>query len=323
MLNIYRIDHICQVVQELELQVSLLEGLFGFQRSLTWENAEEGIRGVMLEIPGSWGQRWEVQAPIDNDSPLQTFLDSPFGPGIHHLAVEVTDMDYAVEQVEVLGIKADRRVVGPSRRYIDIPFVPPELGAGMLWRIFGPLSPGICCNGGVAVRDEAAAADGPSLGIVAVEQIGQACEDRQELAEWCERAAGMQEVYRTPEGKHPDIATLVLTIPGTQIRWELIQPVDEESFVHRFVTNRGHTAHHVTFEVADWDKAHAACEHHGVPTFGANSGTTDGGSWADTFIHPKFTGGFLVQFFWEELPGVWSRSDKVAWKAGRTANAEK
>jgi hypothetical protein len=30
-----------------------------------------------------------------------------------------------------------------------------------------------------------------------------------------------------------------------------------------------------------------------------------------TFIHPKQTGGILVQVFWEERPGVWVRSDKI------------
>jgi methylmalonyl-CoA/ethylmalonyl-CoA epimerase len=28
-------------------------------------------------------------------------------------------------------------------------------------------------------------------------------------------------------------------------------------------------------------------------------------------VHPKQTGGVLVQLFWEERPGVWVRSDKI------------
>ncbi|MBN1613781.1 MAG: VOC family protein [Deltaproteobacteria bacterium] len=318
-MNIYRIDHICQVVPDLNHQLKLLEGLFGFRKSQEWEKPDEGSRGVLLEVPGSWGHRWEVQEPLGKQSPLQEFLDSPAGPGIHHLAVEVTDLDVALKRVSELGIHAGRLSTGPSKRFVDVPFVPPERESGLLWRLFGPSSAGICCSGGSAVPAKATAPSEPTLGIVAIEQVGHACENRDELAQWCEKAAGMQEVYRTPEGKHPDIKTLVLTIPGTQMRWELIQPVDEESFVHRFLKNRGHQAHHVTFEVADWDKALAACEHHGIPTFGANDGVTDGGRWADTFIHPKHAGGFLVQFFWEELPGVWSRSDKIAWKAKQTA----
>lgn len=315
MLNFYRIDHIGQVVADLDPQVEFLEGLFGFRKFRQWENRKEGTRGVLLDIPGSWGQRWEVQAPLGDGSPLQAFLDGPVGPGVHHVAVEVTNMEAAMGQVAALGIGHDRREAGPSDRFVDVPLVPPEIGEGLVWRLYGPSTPASCCSGDSAVDAAASPAEGPDMGIVAIEQVGHACADRDLMARWFEGAVGMQEVYRTPEGEHPDIATLVLTIPGTQMRWELIQPVDEESFVHRFVTTRGHFAHHVTFEVADWDRTLAACESRGIPTFGANEGRTDGGRWADAFIHPKHTGGFLVQFFWEELPGVWSRSDKVAFKA--------
>ncbi len=319
MLDFYRIDHICQVVPDLGPQVRLLEGLFGFVKVQEWRNEEEATQGVLLDVPDSWGQRWEVQAPLGEDSPLDAFLESPIGPGIHHLAVEVTDMEAARSQLEKLGVDTGRCARGSSGRYIDVPFVPPEIQNGLLWRLYGPSTAGWCCNGGSPADVKPAISGTPAMGIRSIDQVGHACADRDKMADWCERAAGMREVYRTPEGKHPDIATLILNIPGTQLRWELIQPVDEESFVHRFVTTRGHFAHHVTFQVADWDAALAACEYHEIPTFGANEGVTDGGRWADTFIHPKYSGGFLVQFFWEERPGIWSRSDKVAWKSVQTA----
>lgn len=313
MLNFYRVDHIGQVVSELEPQLALLEGLFGFRRVRSWEDSDEGCRGVTLDVPGSWGQRWEVLAPARADSPMQAFLDGPGGPGIHHLAVEVPDMDAAIEAMERLAIDSARRSPGPSHRFIDIPFVPARHATGPLLRIFGPTATGVCGGDGLTAAEAAPGAEGDrsSLGIVAIEQIGHAYPDRDELAEWLEGAAGMREVYRTPQGKHPDIATLVLTVPGTHMRWEIIQPADAESFVQRFLDKRGSHAHHVTFEIRDWDRAMAACDRHGIPTFGENEGETSGARWCDTFIHPKHTGGFLVQIFWEERAGAWSRSDKV------------
>lgn len=312
MLNIYRVDHIGQVVPELEPQVRLLEGLFGFRRSQSWEDSDEGCRGVLLDVPGSWDQRWEVMAPLNESSPLQAFLDGPVGPGIHHVAVEVPDVAAAKSALDGLGIPAERRSEGPSGRWLDVPFVPPKHETGLLWRILGPAEAGACGGSGFPRSPVPAGGDEPpSLGIVGIEQVGHAYWKREELARWLEGAAGMREVYRTPEGKHPDIATLVLTLPGSRMRWEIIQPVDEESFVHRYLSTRGAFCHHVTFQVGDWDQAHAACEHHEIPTFGTNEGVTDGGRWGDTFIHPRHTGGFLVQFFWEEKPGAWSRSDKI------------
>lgn len=320
-MKIYRVDHIGQIVAELEPQVALLEGLFGFRQSRRWENPNDGCRGVLLDVPGSWGHRWEVLAPLGNDSPLQTLLESR-GPGLHHVAVEVPDIDAAIEQMEQVGMSATRRTPDPSGRWIDVPFVPPECDTGLLFRVFGPPLRGTCGDD-AAPRTEAGQIgvepSVPSLGVVAIEQIGQAYWDREKLARWCESALGMHEVYRTPEDKHPDIATLVLTIPGTQMRWEIIQPVGENAFVQRFLDKRGAGAHHVTIEVRDWERALDACEHHKIPTFEENEGKTDGARWHDTFIHPRHTGGILVQLFWEERPGVWSRSDKIPWTAQRKA----
>jgi methylmalonyl-CoA/ethylmalonyl-CoA epimerase len=313
-LNVYRFDHICQVVPDLGAQLKMLEGLFGFRRRRGWESAEEGCRGVLLDIPGSWGHRWELLEPHGDDSPYQAFLDSPQGPGIHHVAIEVPDVKVALEALEGLGVGADRRTVGPNDRWCDFPFVPPERESGLLMRVFGPGYPSGCGDSGTETGGPRIAFDrnAPQLGIVAIEQVGHGYWDRDELVPWCEAALGMHEVYRTPEGKHPDIATLVLTIPGTHIRWEIIQPVDQTSFVQRFLDRKGAAAHHVTFEVADWEAALKACEHHDIPTLDINEGTTDGAAWRDTFIHPRYAGGFLVQFFWEERPGAWSRSDKVS-----------
>jgi methylmalonyl-CoA/ethylmalonyl-CoA epimerase len=121
----------------------------------------------------------------------------------------------------------------------------------------------------------------------------------------------MREVYRTPDGEHEDMATMVLSVPGTQMLWELIAPVGQDSFIERYLDKRGAGPHHVTLEVRDWDGALAACQHHGVPTFDFNEGVTDGARWCDIFIHPKHAGGILFQLFWEERPGVWVRSDKI------------
>jgi len=311
-LNIYRIDHVGQVVSDLESQTKLMEGLFGFRRCRTWENPEAGCRGVLLDVPGSWGQRWEILAPLGEDSAYQAFLEGPRGPGIHHVAVQVTDLEAAKQHLQTLGVDFTG-----GEGWIDAPFAPPDGPAGLLFRIFAPPVLATCGDDGKPrPAPETARAGARDLGIVAIEQVGQAYPDRDALARWCEQTVGMREVYRTPEGEHADMATMVLTIPGTQMRWELIAPVGEESFVQRFLDKRGANAAHVTFEVRDFERAMAAAEHFDVPTFDLHEGETDGAKWRDWFIHPKHTGGFLVQLFWEERPGVWSRSDKVAAKRG-------
>ena len=52
-------------------------------------------------------------------------------------------------------------------------------------------------------------------------------------------------------------------------------------------------------------RALAACRHHGVHPFGEDEGTVDGARYREAFLHPRDTGGMLVQFVWEERRGSW------------------
>ena len=307
-MQIYRIDHIGQVAPELEPQVELLEGLFGFRRVRSWDNPAEGCRGVRLAVPGSWGHTWEVLAPAGDDSAVQAFLDGQGGrPGLHHVAAEVPDLGAVRSELESRGIKPTG---GVSDRWLEASLSPPEHGPGVLFRLRGPGDLGMCGDDhGVPVTADPQ--DAPSLGIVGLDHVCQAFPDRDELARWYASLAGFVQVWRTPEDEHPDMADLVLNIPGSTICWEVIMPRGEDSFIERFWNKNGAAAHHVTFQVADWERVLEACRYHDTPTFGENEGSTDGAAWRDTFIHPKHTGGVLVQLFWEERPGVWVRSDKI------------
>jgi methylmalonyl-CoA/ethylmalonyl-CoA epimerase len=146
-----------------------------------------------------------------------------------------------------------------------------------------------------------------TLGIKAVNHLAHAHADRDELAGWYHRVFGMQEVYRTPDeaGVTSGFRTVVLDTPTRQLRFEVIAPAGPESFIQRFLEHRGPSMHHVTFEVESWERAVAACAHHGVKIFGERGGETNGVPWREAFIHPRDTGGMLVQFFWQAEPGVW------------------
>lgn len=298
MITISRISHITQVVPDVDKQVALLTGLFAFEERERGENAEEQARGVTLGVPGKSGIGWQVVTPTSDQSQYQAFLDSPRGPGVHHVAVEVSDLDATASELKAAGVEP----VASGDGWIEARMNPAN-AEGLRYRFYASAS-----------TVEAASGSGsgaPALDILGFDHICQAYKNRDELARWYEGLLGYKEQWRTPDGEHDDLADLVMETPGNQMFWEIIQPVGEESFIERFVDTRGPAAHHVTFEVRDWDKAMAACEHHKIPTFDDNSGVTDEAKWQDTFVHPKHTGGMLVQLFWEEKPGVWVRSDKV------------
>jgi methylmalonyl-CoA/ethylmalonyl-CoA epimerase len=310
MLNIYRIDHIAQVVPELGPPLAMWEGLFGFRRVKSWQHDDAGVQGVRLDVPGSWGHRWELLAPRGEHSVVQPFLDGPCGPGLLHVAVEMPDMEATTAELGRRGLP----YTGDIDHWIDASLSPPAHGPGVTFRMFGHGGRGSWGDLEGAEKTEfppLAHPEDPKLGILFLDHISQAFHNRDELAVWYEDLLGFRQVWRTPENEHPDLADLVMNVPGSSICWEIIMPRGEDSFIDKFLAGRGAAAHHVSFEVADWDRAMEACAHHGVRTFDSNSGETDGGSWNDTFIHPKLTGGVLVQLFAESRPGVWVRSDKT------------
>lgn len=292
MADIKRFDHIGVIAPELEPSIAFLSGLLGFRKTHEWVDAN--TCGVMMDVPGKTGVRWEVLSPKDGSS----LHDA--GAGLHHVSVEVDDLAHAAEGLRAAGASptgdGDQLIMGPEGG-----------GEGFTFMINGYGKAGPCGN---ATPAETAAGDAPTLGIKAIDHICHAYPDRDALAEKFAKQFGMRQIWRTPDGEHDDFADLVLETPA-QMLWEVIMPIGEESFIKRFLDKRGPAIHHIAFEVEDWDRAITACKHHGVPVFDESSGETDGSAWRDVFIHPKNTGGILVQFFWEEKPATWIRSDKI------------
>ena len=88
-----------------------------------------------------------------------------------------------------------------------------------------------------------------------------------------------------------------LRVPGGTGHFELLEPLGDDSYLHRFLNERGPGLHHVTFEVEDTDRAAQAIRDYGIEPIG---GVRRSNGWAETFIHPKDSGGVLFQFYLEE-----------------------
>ena len=103
---------------------------------------------------------------------------------------------------------------------------------------------------------------------------------------------GMKVVSRfeNPQAGYNGIA---LDIPGGGAQWELLEPLGDDSFLIRFLQERGPGLHHVTFEVENVEKATAALREHGYKPFGGRS--LDG--YKEVFIHPRTSGGVLFQLY--------------------------
>ncbi len=107
---------------------------------------------------------------------------------------------------------------------------------------------------------------------------------------------GMREMGRWRNDEQ-GFSGVSLEVPGGTAHFELLEPLGEDSFLRRFLEERGPGLHHVTFEVEDIDAAAQAVREYGIEPF---RGVQRGHGWAETYIHPKDSGGVLCQFYIDE-----------------------
>ncbi len=93
-------------------------------------------------------------------------------------------------------------------------------------------------------------------------------------------------------------------MPGQKFRWttlelgtscfiELIDPLEADGFVHRFLEARGEGPHHITIQVDDIRGMIDRLEAKGIRTFGYSEELP---GWKEVFIHPRDAFGTLIQF---------------------------
>ena len=139
-----------------------------------------------------------------------------------------------------------------------------------------------------------------SLGITRLDHVAMAVRNVEEYLPFLTELFGMKVVdrWRSEEEKY---AGVTLDVPGGGIQWEVVEPISDDSFLTRFLKERGPSLHHVTFQVEDVEKAAEILRRRGIEPFG---GVRTGSTWKELFIHPRDGGGLLVQLF----EGYWPAS---------------
>ena len=93
-----------------------------------------------------------------------------------------------------------------------------------------------------------------------------------------------------------DQAVDVAFLPVGESEIELLHALDPDSGVAKFLAKRGPGVHHICFEVENLDEALAALKQANVPIIDEEPRIGAGNRRA-VFIHPKGTGGVLVELY--------------------------
>jgi methylmalonyl-CoA/ethylmalonyl-CoA epimerase len=124
-----RVDHTGIAVESIENAEPVLFAL-GCQK-LIEESVEGRFRWAQYDF-GRQASRLELIAPEADDTFLTQYLDES-GPGLHHITLEVADIDIVAATVEEAGLD-----VVEYREYEDWTeaFIPPSNPTGALFQLF-------------------------------------------------------------------------------------------------------------------------------------------------------------------------------------------
>jgi methylmalonyl-CoA/ethylmalonyl-CoA epimerase len=129
-----RIDHIGVAVEEIEPALELYRDSFELHVAHREVVEEQGVEAVLLDVGEN---HVELLAPLGPDTPVGKFLASK-GPGMHHVAYQVTDIDATLEALTQAGMRMIDEQPRTGIRGSRVAFMHPRSTAGVLTEIVQP-----------------------------------------------------------------------------------------------------------------------------------------------------------------------------------------
>jgi methylmalonyl-CoA/ethylmalonyl-CoA epimerase len=129
-----RIDHIGVAVEQIEPTLELYRDRFELQLAHREVVQQQGVEAVLLDVGEN---HVELLAPLGPDTPVGRFL-AKNGPGLHHVAYQVTDIDATLEQLKQAGLELIDEQPRAGIRGSRVAFLHPRATAGVLTEIVEP-----------------------------------------------------------------------------------------------------------------------------------------------------------------------------------------
>ena len=129
-----RIDHIGVAVEEIEPALELYRDSFELTLAHREVVDEQGVEAVLLDVGEN---HVELLAPLSADTPVGRFLAKQ-GPGLHHVAYQVKDIEATLEQLRKAGLQLIDQQPRTGIRGSRVAFMHPRATAGVLTEIVQP-----------------------------------------------------------------------------------------------------------------------------------------------------------------------------------------
>ncbi|MCB9729330.1 MAG: methylmalonyl-CoA epimerase [Deltaproteobacteria bacterium] len=123
-----RIAHVGIAVRSLDEVLPFYTGALGLRVDEVLELPERGLRVAMVPCGESI---LELMEPLGQDSQIGSFLDKR-GPGIHHICLEVDDIDRKLEDLDAAGVALVSKQAEIGAEGCPVAFIHPRSTGGVL-----------------------------------------------------------------------------------------------------------------------------------------------------------------------------------------------
>lgn len=129
-----RIDHVGIAVSDLDAALSLYESSYAMKLVHRETVEEQGVEAVLLDVGEN---HVELLSPLGDETPVGKFLAKK-GPGIHHVAYQVTDIDATLAGLSEAGLRLIDSEPRVGIRGSRVAFLHPSATGGVLTEIVEP-----------------------------------------------------------------------------------------------------------------------------------------------------------------------------------------
>lgn len=130
-LGIGQLDHVGVAVTDVDAAIKTYTELWGYTLTHREVIEDAGLELIWLKAQD---MTVELVAPQRADTPVSKFLEER-GPGVHHIAVRVENIDSALETLRERGARLLDEQARPGGSGTRIAFVHPGDGVGVLWEL--------------------------------------------------------------------------------------------------------------------------------------------------------------------------------------------
>ncbi|MGY5858135.1 MAG: methylmalonyl-CoA epimerase [Candidatus Thorarchaeota archaeon] len=133
-MTVEKIAHIGIAVESIEKWVGYYQDVLGLKYTGAQEISGQNIRVAFFEIGDS---KIELVEPTADDSPISKFLEKN-GSGIHHIAIQVDDIEAALAKHREAGARLIDNEPRIGAHNMKIAFIHPKSSGGVLLELCEP-----------------------------------------------------------------------------------------------------------------------------------------------------------------------------------------